>query len=139
MQPHGGAQGQSTDIQILAKEILGLRRHADVDVADAELAAAQALQRIELIDPRINAVLAVDPSSTRSGGSILADKRPELMLEALSVLGGTLVATESPNERSLQAGDLAARAEPYFSHVESIADPHAARSRALEILARAAE
>ena len=65
--------------------------------------------------------------------SILADKRPELMLEALSVLGRTLVATESPNERSLQAGDLAARAEPYFSHVESIADPHAARRRALEL------
>ena len=65
--------------------------------------------------------------------SILADKRPELMLEALSVLGGTLVATESPNERSLEAGDLAARAEPYFSHVEPIADPHAARSRALAL------
>jgi dihydrofolate synthase / folylpolyglutamate synthase len=65
--------------------------------------------------------------------SILADKRPELMLEALSVLGGTLVATESPNERSLEAGDLAARAEPYFSHVEPIADPHAARSRAVAL------
>jgi dihydrofolate synthase/folylpolyglutamate synthase len=65
--------------------------------------------------------------------SILADKRPELMLEALSVLGATLVATESPNERSLQAGDLARRAEPYFSHVEPIADPHAARSRALAL------
>ena len=32
-----------------------------------------------------------------------------------------------------QAGDLAARAEPYFSHVEPIADPHAARSRALAL------
>ena len=61
------------------------------------------------------------------------------MLEALSVLGGTLVATESPNERSLQAGDLAARAEPYFSHVEPIADPHAARSRALALAGRAEE
>ena len=36
-------------------------------------------------------------------------------------------------QRSLQAGDLAARAEPYFSHVEPIADPHAARSRALAL------
>ena len=35
--------------------------------------------------------------------SILADKRPELMLEALSVLGGTLVATESL-ERALAPG-----------------------------------
>src|SRR5437868_9234610 len=51
--------------------------------------------------------------------SILADKRPELMLEALSVLGPTLVATESSNPRALRAGDLAARAEPYFQHVES--------------------
>jgi dihydrofolate synthase / folylpolyglutamate synthase len=65
--------------------------------------------------------------------SILADKRPELMLEALSVLGGILVATESRNERSLEAGDLAARAEPYFSHVEPIADPHAARSLAVAL------
>lgn len=65
--------------------------------------------------------------------SILADKRPELMLEALSVLGGTLVATESSNERSLRAGDLAARAKPYFRHVEPVTDPHAARRRALDL------
>ena len=65
--------------------------------------------------------------------SILADKRPDLMLEALSVLGGTLVATESSNARSLEAGDLAARAEPYFDHVESFVDPAEARSRALAL------
>jgi dihydrofolate synthase / folylpolyglutamate synthase len=65
--------------------------------------------------------------------SILADKRPELMLEALSVLGPTLVATESKNTRSLGAGDLAARAEPYFSRVEPVPDPHAARRLALEL------
>jgi dihydrofolate synthase / folylpolyglutamate synthase len=68
--------------------------------------------------------------------SILSDKRPELMLEALSVLGGTLVATESANARSLQAGDLASRAEPYFRHVEPFPDPQAARTRALEIAGR---
>jgi dihydrofolate synthase / folylpolyglutamate synthase len=62
--------------------------------------------------------------------SILADKRPELMLEALSVLGRTLVATESSNPRSLPAGELAARAERYFDHVETVVDPSAARSRA---------
>ena len=33
---------------------------------------------------------------------------PELMLEALSVLGGTLVATQSPNARALPAEELAA-------------------------------
>ncbi len=65
--------------------------------------------------------------------SILSDKRPELMLEALSVLGGSLVATESSNSRSLGAGDLARRAEPYFEHVEPIPDPRAARDRALEL------
>jgi dihydrofolate synthase / folylpolyglutamate synthase len=62
--------------------------------------------------------------------SILADKRPELMLEALSVLGRTLVATESSNPRSLPAGELAARAERYFDHVETVVDPSEARSRA---------
>ena len=65
--------------------------------------------------------------------SILADKRPELMLEALSVLGGTLVATQSSNSRALAAGDLASRAKPYFQHVEPIPDPSEARSRALEL------
>ena len=65
--------------------------------------------------------------------SILADKRPELMLEALSVLGGTLIATQSGNSRSLPAGDLASRAKPYFQHVEPNPDPSEARSRALEL------
>jgi dihydrofolate synthase/folylpolyglutamate synthase len=65
--------------------------------------------------------------------SILQDKRPELMLEALSVLGATLVATESANARAVPAGELALRAEPYFRHVESIPDPAAARLRALDL------
>jgi dihydrofolate synthase / folylpolyglutamate synthase len=65
--------------------------------------------------------------------SILADKRPELMLEALSVLGGRLVATQSSNLRALPAGELAARAEPYFQHVDACPDPHAARRRAREL------
>jgi folylpolyglutamate synthase/dihydropteroate synthase len=53
------------------------------------------------------------------------------MLKALSILGPTLLATESTNARALRAGDLAARAEPYFQHVESIPDPFEARARAL--------
>jgi dihydrofolate synthase / folylpolyglutamate synthase len=65
--------------------------------------------------------------------SILADKRPELMLEALSVLGGRFVATESSNARALGAGELAARAERYFEHVDAVPDPHAARGRAVEL------
>ena len=65
--------------------------------------------------------------------SILEDKRPELMLEALSVLGPNLVATESSNGRALRARELAARAEPYFRHVDAVADPYAARAWALRL------
>jgi dihydrofolate synthase / folylpolyglutamate synthase len=65
--------------------------------------------------------------------SILRDKRPGMMLEALSVLGSTLVATESPNERALPAAELAALASARFERVESVPDPHAARARALEL------
>jgi dihydrofolate synthase / folylpolyglutamate synthase len=65
--------------------------------------------------------------------STLRDKRPGMMLEALSVLGSTLVATESPNERTLPADELAALASAHFERVESLADPHSARARALEL------
>ena len=65
--------------------------------------------------------------------SILRDKRPEFMLRALSVLGDTLVATHSSSARALAAEDLAARAEPYFEHVETVPDPVAARLRGLEL------
>ncbi len=65
--------------------------------------------------------------------SILRDKRPGMMLEALSVLGSTLVATESPNERALPAPELAALGSAHFARVETLPDPHAARSRALEL------
>ena len=65
--------------------------------------------------------------------SILVDKRPELMLEALSVLGRRLVATQSSNARAVPAGELAARAEPYFDHVDAGADPPAARERGLAL------
>ncbi|HET8893369.1 MAG TPA: Mur ligase family protein [Gaiellaceae bacterium] len=65
--------------------------------------------------------------------SILADKRPELILRALSVIGDALVATESSSLRALAAADLASLAEPYFKHVEAVADPVAARLRGLEL------
>jgi dihydrofolate synthase/folylpolyglutamate synthase len=65
--------------------------------------------------------------------SILADKRPGLMLEALSVLGPHLVATQSSNARAVPAGELGARAEPCFRHVDVVPEPHAARARALEL------
>jgi len=65
--------------------------------------------------------------------SILEDKRPDLMLEALSVLGRVLVATQSSNTRSIPAGELAIRAERYFDHVETVVDPAEARRRALAL------
>jgi dihydrofolate synthase / folylpolyglutamate synthase len=65
--------------------------------------------------------------------SILRDKRPGMMLEALSVLGATLVATESSNGRTLPAAELAALGSAHFERVEPVPDPEAARARALEL------
>jgi dihydrofolate synthase/folylpolyglutamate synthase len=65
--------------------------------------------------------------------SILRDKRPGMMLEALSVLGPTLVATESRNGRVLPAPELAALASAHFDRVEVEPEPAAARARALDL------
>ena len=65
--------------------------------------------------------------------SILRDKRPGMMLEALSVLGPTLVATESSNGRTLPAAELAALGSAHFEQVEAVPEPRAARVRALEL------
>jgi folylpolyglutamate synthase/dihydropteroate synthase len=62
--------------------------------------------------------------------SVLRDKNADAMLAGLSAAGGTLIATRSSNPRALDAGDLAARAEPYFEHVEAVADPAQALERA---------
>jgi dihydrofolate synthase/folylpolyglutamate synthase len=68
--------------------------------------------------------------------SILRDKRPGMMLEALSILGPTLVATESTNERTLPAAELAALGSAHFERVETVPEPAAARARALELAGR---
>jgi dihydrofolate synthase / folylpolyglutamate synthase len=65
--------------------------------------------------------------------SILSDKRPGMMLEALSVLGPTLVATESRIGRALSAAELAALGSAHFERVEVEPDPEAARARALTL------
>ena len=65
--------------------------------------------------------------------SILRDKRPGMMLEALSVLGPTLLATESRNGRSVPADELAALASAHFARVDAVPEPAAARARALEL------
>jgi dihydrofolate synthase/folylpolyglutamate synthase len=65
--------------------------------------------------------------------SILRDKRPGMMLEALSVLGPVLVATESANGRVVPAAELAALGSAHFDRVETVPDPAAARARALDL------
>ena len=62
--------------------------------------------------------------------SILADKRPEEMLRALTPLGDTLVATASPNPRAIPADELARIAAPHFARVEAVPDPASALARA---------
>src|SRR5579884_1762371 len=65
--------------------------------------------------------------------SILADKKPEQMLRALSVLGDTLVATQSSSGRVVPAAELGALAEPLYENVETLADPVAAVARARQL------
>jgi len=65
--------------------------------------------------------------------SILADKRPELMLRALSVLGDTLVATASSSGRALSAEALAAAARGHFETIEAVPGPGRALERAREL------
>jgi dihydrofolate synthase/folylpolyglutamate synthase len=65
--------------------------------------------------------------------SILADKHIDEFLERLAKAGSVLVATRSSNSRALPEEQLAARAERYFDHVETIADPHEALARARDL------
>jgi dihydrofolate synthase / folylpolyglutamate synthase len=65
--------------------------------------------------------------------SILADKDADAMLTALARAAGTLVATASHSARALPAAELAARAEPFFEHVETEPDPAAALDRGREL------
>jgi dihydrofolate synthase/folylpolyglutamate synthase len=64
--------------------------------------------------------------------SILADKDVDAMLSDLATLAPTLIATQSSNPRALPAAELAARATPHFSRVETEPDPAGALSRARE-------
>jgi dihydrofolate synthase/folylpolyglutamate synthase len=67
--------------------------------------------------------------------SILGDKDVDAMLEALSALASTLVATSSFNPRALPAAELAARAASLFQGVEAIEDPAKALARGRELSA----
>jgi dihydrofolate synthase/folylpolyglutamate synthase len=65
--------------------------------------------------------------------SILADKDADAMLAALASLGDRFVATRSSNARALPAEELAARARPYFAHVETVPEPGPALARARQL------
>jgi dihydrofolate synthase / folylpolyglutamate synthase len=65
--------------------------------------------------------------------SILADKNADAILQRLSQVGSTFVATRSTNPRALEAEDLADRARPHFESVVAIPEPHAALARAREL------
>jgi len=65
--------------------------------------------------------------------SILDDKDARGMLAAFSAVSSRLVATTSEHPRGLTPEALSAAAEPYFEHVETVADPFAARARAREL------
>ena len=65
--------------------------------------------------------------------SILADKDADAMLAALATRGDRLVATRSSSARALPAEELAARARPYFAHVETVPEPGPALARARQL------
>jgi dihydrofolate synthase/folylpolyglutamate synthase len=65
--------------------------------------------------------------------SILEDKDAAAMLRLLARAGRSLVATASASARALDAQELARVADPYFDHVEAVADPQEAVSRAREL------
>jgi dihydrofolate synthase/folylpolyglutamate synthase len=99
------------------------RRGAEIrDGAHTPEAAAWLLERL----PASDYVLCV---------SILDDKDVAGVLERLAEAGSMLVATRSSHPRALAAEELAARARPYYEHVESAPDPEAALARSRELAA----
>jgi dihydrofolate synthase/folylpolyglutamate synthase len=68
--------------------------------------------------------------------SILADKRPEQMLRALTPLGDTVIATTSGSHRAVPPEELASLAQPHFAHVETQHDPAAALLQARALAGR---
>jgi len=65
--------------------------------------------------------------------SILADKRPEEFLRALTPLGDTVITTTSGSHRALPPDELANLARPHFDRVEIEPDPASAVARAREL------
>jgi dihydrofolate synthase/folylpolyglutamate synthase len=97
-----------------------LERRGPNEVRDGAHTCEGVAWLLEHLEPRDYAIVA----------SILRDKDADAMLAGLAVAGRTLIATRSSNPRALDERDLAARAEPYFDHVEAVAEPALALERA---------
>ena len=69
--------------------------------------------------------------------SILEDKRPDLMLRALSVLGDTIIVTQSSSGRVVEADRLAGLAELHYPTVRVEPDPARAVALARKLAGRA--
>jgi len=123
-----------------AREAAGAFLGHDVELADASLPGRFEVRGNEIWDgahtpEAVDWLLErlPDPGDYVVVASILRDKDVGAILERLARAGPTLVATANPNERALPAAELAELAAPYFARVETDADPHAARNRALEL------
>src|SRR5439155_14188078 len=90
-----------------------LERRGPDEVRDGAHTPEAVAWLLERLEPRDWTIVA----------SILQDKNADAILARLAAAGRTLIATRSSNPRALDEGDLAARAEPYFEHVEAVADP----------------
>jgi dihydrofolate synthase/folylpolyglutamate synthase len=112
----------------------------EVDLADASLPGRFEVRGREIWDGA-HTPEAVDwllerlpePGGYVVVASILRDKDAGEILARLARAGSTLVATESSNERTLAAEELAELAAPHFERVETVPEPHAAHVRALEL------
>jgi len=120
-----------------AEAFLGRRIEAEVDV---RLAGRLERRGPDEVRDGAHTVEGVDwllgrlpPNDWTIVASILRDKDADAMLRRLSRAGRTLIATRSSNLRALPEKELAARAEPYFEHVEIQADPVQALRRAREL------
>jgi dihydrofolate synthase/folylpolyglutamate synthase len=100
-----------------------LERRGENEVRDGAHTPEGVTWLLERLEPRDWTIVA----------SILRDKDSVAMLEHLATAGTTLIATRSGNPRALAEKELAARAEPFFEHVEAIADPVRALARAREL------
>ncbi len=124
---HGGAHevaeaflGRPTDADAEISLPGRLERRGPDEIRDGAHTPDGVAWLLERVEPRDYAIVA----------SILRDKDADAMLAALARAGRTLIATRSSNPRALDERDLAARAEPYFEHVETVADPFQALARA---------